>query len=119
IRARLPNERDDYVDAGIQRKLGGLTLAADAYWRSARNYIAQRQTIGSAVPSAFAFARARINGVELSATYADRSITAWANFALASAKARTIIAEPGLFAPATFAAASIRFVPLGSERPAT
>lgn len=114
--ARLP-ERDDYYDAGIQQKLGSLILGADAYARFAHDYIALHETRGSAVSQAYTFARARIRGVELSATYSEHGTSAWANLSLGSAKARTIIGGDTLFAPATIAAASARYVRLGSDRP--
>lgn len=117
--AKLANERDDYFDAGIEQKLGAITLGIDGYWRSVHNYIAEHETLGSAVPTAFAFNRARISGVELSATYAKGPITAWANLSLARARARTIIGGETLFSPESLAAASGRWISLASERPVT
>lgn len=116
---RLPNEHDDYIDAGIQQKLGALTIGLDGYWRSAHNYIAEHQTIGSAAPTAFEFRRARMKGLELSGTYARRGTTAWANLSLSRAEARDISGGEALFAPATINAASERYVPLASDRPVT
>jgi hypothetical protein len=113
----LQDEHDDYLDAGIQQRIGEVTLGVDGYWRRARNYIAEHETIGSAVPTAFGFRRARIEGLELSGTYAHLATTAWANLALTSAKASTSIDGEALLDPATIAAASSRFVPLASERP--
>ncbi len=117
--ASLPDERDDYFDGGLQQTLGGLTVGIDAYSRSTRNYIAEHQTIGSAVPAAFAFDRARISGLELSGTYARHGMTAWANLSLSRAKGRTMIAGEGIFDPATIAAASKGFIPLPGDRPIT
>ena len=114
----LPDERDDYFDAGLQQRLGAFTIGLDAYWRQVRNYIADHETPGSAVPSAFAFRSARIRGLELSATYAHGPLNAWANVAFASARARTIIGGEALFLPETIAAA-LQPVPLASERPVT
>jgi hypothetical protein len=64
----LPDESDDYLDAGVQQRLGALTIAVDGYWRKARNYLTQHETPGHATSTAFAFRQARIEGVELSAT---------------------------------------------------
>lgn len=116
---RLPDERDDYFDAGMQQKLGAFTLGADAYWRSAHNYIAEHETVGSAVPTAFAFRRARIKGLELLATYAHRATTAWGNVSFASARAKGIIGGTNLFDTATIASASMAYIPLASDRPVT
>ena len=117
--SNLPDERDDYLDAGIQQRVGALTLGVDGYWRSVRNDIAEREMLGSAAPIAFGFRRARIRGLELSAAYVRRVTTAWANVSLASAKARTIIGGESLFGPAVIAAAAMRWLPLASERPVT
>lgn len=117
--ADLRDERDDYLDAGVQQKLGWLTLGIDGYWRSADNYIAEHQVPGTAPRSAFEFKRARIKGVELSATFARRGTTAWANLSFMRAHARTIIAGESMFPATTVAAASHRFIPLDTDRPVT
>lgn len=116
--SKLANEGDDYFDAGIQQRFGLLTLGLDGYLRSARNFIAEHEVIGSAVPTAFGFRRARLKGLELSATYAHRGATAWANVALASAKAKNIVGGESLFGP-TVLASSMHWLPLASERPVT
>jgi len=119
VATKLPDERDDYLDMGIQKHAGPFTLGLDGYWRSVRNYIAEHETIGSAVPGAFEFSSARIKGLELVATYSHGSTTAWANLAFASAKARSIVGAETLFSPDILVAASQRSVPLASERPVT
>jgi len=116
---RLPDERDDYFDAGIQQKLGAFNVGLDGYWRSAHNYIAEHQTIGSAVPVVFGFKRARMKGLELSGTYARRGTTAWANVSLSKDEARAIVSVASLFPPASIAAAAGGYVPLASDRPVT
>lgn len=116
---RLPDERDDYFDAGIQQKLGAFTVGLDGYWRSAHNYIAEHQSIGSAVSESFGFKHARIRGLELFGTYARRGTTAWANVSLAKAQARTIVGGIGLLSPASIAATADEYVPLASDRPVT
>lgn len=115
----LPDERDDYFDAGIQKKLGPLTLGIDAYSRSVRNYLAEHEVPGSAAARVFAFRDARIRGAEFSATYARRGTTGWANLSLARSQARTIIGGQSLFAPEALAAASSSYVLLASDRPVT
>ena len=116
--SKLANERDDYFDGGIEQRVGQITLGADVYWRSARDFIADHETVGSAVPAAFGFKRARLKGLELSATYAHRGTSAWANVSLESAKARSIVGGEILFEPAIIAA-SMRWLPLASDRPLT
>jgi hypothetical protein len=116
--ARLPDEQDDYFDAGLQQRLGELTVGFDTYRRAARNYLTDRQPIGSAIPTAFSFSRARIEGVEMSATYARGPATAWANVSIQSAKARDIIGGDALFPPNVIAGSS-HWLPLASGRPVT
>lgn len=115
--ARLPTERDDYVDAGAQQKLGPWTFGLDAYSRSARNFLDERKVLGTAAPAAFSFARARFRGVEVSATYARGPLSAWANAAFSKSEARKIIAGQDLFAAAAVAATSDHWVQLASDRP--
>src|SRR5206468_3581067 len=116
---KLSDERDDYFDAGLQQRVGPFTIGLDGYRRSVRNYIAEHETLGSALPLAFEFGCARISGVELSTTYAHGPVTAWANLSLARAKARHIIGGETLFSPETLAAGSMHSVPLASEHPVT
>lgn len=115
----LPEERDDYYDLGIQRRLGHLTLGIDGYWRAVRNLLAEHEAPGSALPTPFAFSRARVRGLEFTATYAHRGATAWANVAYSRTTGRTLVARPGVFSAATLAAASSRFLPLATDRPLT
>ncbi|HSR01018.1 MAG TPA: TonB-dependent receptor [Sphingomicrobium sp.] len=115
----LPDERDDYVDLGLQQRFGPVTLGIDAYERWARNYLAEYELVGTATPIAYAFRHAHFHGVELSATYARRGTTAWANLAVSSAKGRMILGAAGLLPAATLVAASAPYVPLSSDRPLT
>lgn len=73
----LADEHDDYVDAGIQQRVGPVTMGADVYERWAHNYLTEHATAGTANPTAFAFGQARFRGVELSATYAKHGTNAW------------------------------------------
>lgn len=116
---RLMDERDDSFDAGVQQKMGAFTMGLDGYWRSAHNYIAEHQAIGSAVPAAFGFKRARMKGLEFSGTFAQRGMTAWTNVSLSKAEARTIVGGDVLFSPESIAAAANRYIPLASDRPVT
>lgn len=113
----LPDERDDYVDAGIEQQLGAFALGLGAYTRFVRNLIEEHQPLGSAVATAFEFERARVKGVELSSTFARGATTAWANLSLAMARGRRILGGEGLFDPQSIAAASEHDVALASDRP--
>lgn len=112
----LPIERDNYFDAGVQHKQGPWTLGVDVYSRSVRNLIEERRVPGEAGASGFTFARGRLRGIELSATYARGVLSAWANLSLSGAKARTINGGFDLF-PGAVVAASDHWLPLAKDRP--
>ncbi|HMC91743.1 MAG TPA: TonB-dependent receptor [Allosphingosinicella sp.] len=113
----LPDERDDYYDAGLQRRLGAFTFGLDAYLRRVRNLLAEHRTPGEAAAATFAYRRADLSGVEASATYAQGPVTAWANLSVSRARGRSILGGGGLFAPQTLAAAASRWLPLADARP--
>ncbi|MEQ7874541.1 TonB-dependent receptor [Sphingomonas sp. ASV193] len=115
----LPDETDDYFDAGFQQKVGALTLGFDGYWRKAHHYIDERQRIGSATPVAFEFEHARIRGVELSATYARRRTTAWGNISISKAEGSGLIGGSLLLSASEIASAAHDYLPLASDRPFT
>lgn len=115
--AALPNERDNYFDAGLQQKFGPVTLGVDGYCRSAHNLISEHKTPGTAVPTAFAFSRGLFRGTELSATYARGPVTAWANLTVSKSRGKTIIGSGTLFPAETLAAANGHWVDLATDRP--
>lgn len=119
IRTRLPNERDDYLDSGVQQKLGPITLDADAYYRSVHHLILEHRVPGQAVRSAFAFARGRFRGVDLSATYARGPVSAWVNLSFSKSQGRTIVGGATLFPAASLSAANGHWINLASDRPLT
>lgn len=90
-------ERDDYVDVGVERKTGDLTLGIDAYARASRNMLGERLWRSAPVGDSFAYRRGRSEGVELLATYADGPVTAWANVALSRSRGRGISVGRALF----------------------
>lgn len=113
----LPDERDDYFDAGAQQKLGALTLGVDGYFRAAHDLIVEHTTPGEAAPSPFGFARGHFRGVEFSAAYARGPVNAWANVSLSKSQGRSIIDSGGSFPAATLAGAQGRWINLASDRP--
>jgi hypothetical protein len=113
----LPDERDDYLDAGLQQRFGALTLGLDLYWDEVRNAFVERLRPGSARGTGFAFARARRRGLEFSATYGEGPVSAWANLALSQARGRTILGGDLLLPAATITAARDRWVDLAADRP--
>ena len=106
----LRPETDDYYDLGAQRKLGNLTLGIDAYWRQASNLLDEVQLAGSYRSVTFNYGSGRIRGIELTATYAARRLSAWANLGIGDARGRQIVSNQAFFAPAVLAYAATQAV---------
>lgn len=96
---RLRVESDDYFDIGAEQTLGGLKLGLDAYWRSARNLIAERRWDVAPAADSFAYRRGKLRGIEALMTYAHGPLRAWSNLAYSTASARGIISGRSLFTP--------------------
>ena len=114
--ARLPGTRsdavqpetDDYYDVGAQRKYGNLTLGLDAYWREATNLLDAVQLGSSYQTVDFNYAHGRIRGIEMTANYSARRLSAWANLDLAQARGQQITANQAYFSAATLAYVATR-----------
>lgn len=93
-------ETDDYFDAGVQQRLGDLTIGLDAYWRSARHLVAARYWDFAPLSRPFNFRHGALRGIEASVTYAEGPFSAWSSFALARATGRRIVSSQSDFTPA-------------------
>ncbi len=90
------SERSNYFDAGISHQLTpNITLGADAYYRQVRHLQDEGQFGSAFIYSAFNFDKGKIYGLELSASYKDDRLTAYANVALSAARGKGI--ETGQF----------------------
>jgi hypothetical protein len=112
----VPAETDDYVDVGLQQRLGDLTLGLDAYRRNAENLHAEGRFGFSPLGSAFSYRRARLEGVEASLLYADGPLSAWANLSLARARGQGVSGGRQAFTPAQLAALDGGFVRLSDDQ---
>lgn len=90
-------ERDDYLDVGVERKDGDLTLGIDFYSRRSRNLLSERVWPYGPIGDTFAYRLGQSQGVELLATYADGPVTAWANLSLSRSRGRGISVGRSLF----------------------
>lgn len=80
------SERSDYFDIGLSYALTPkLTLGADAYYRKVEHLQDEGQFGNALIFSAFNYARGKIYGLELSASYKDSAFSAYANLAFARA----------------------------------
>ena len=92
----VQSERSHYFDLGVSHQLTPrITLAADAYYRQVRHLQDEGQFGNARVYSAFNFEKGRIFGLELSASYKDAGLSAYANLGFTSARGKGI--ETGQF----------------------
>ena len=90
------SERSHYLDLGVSHQLTPqVTLGADAYYRQVRHLQDEGQFGKALIYSAFNFEKGRIYGVELSASYKDPRLSAYANLGFSSARGKGI--EAGQF----------------------
>jgi outer membrane cobalamin receptor len=113
------SETDDYYDAGVAWKHDALMIGVDGYWRQARNFLSDGAFGLGNIDAAFNYASARIRGVELTTTYAEGPVTAWANLAIAQAAGRSIISNQFYFTAAELAQVAARNTPLSHDETTT
>ncbi len=85
-------ERQNYVDVGVQQKLGdsGATIGVDAYHRRSHQLIDEGQFGAPIILTPFNYRRGKIDGIEANASYARGPWLAYANFAYAKAKGKDV-----------------------------
>jgi len=116
IGTALKAETDNYYDAGLRWAGDDLSVGLDGYWRDARHVLDTGFFAGSPIPRPFNFHRGRTAGVELSATYSDGPLSAWANLALAETRATDIETHEYFFSPAQLTFAAGHTVPLSTDQ---
>jgi outer membrane receptor protein involved in Fe transport len=96
-------ERAHYFDAGVvQRVLPGLDLGLDAYYKLARDAIDDGQFGQALILTAFNYARAINEGIEVSAKYQNGSFKAYGNLAWSRQLGTQIVSNQYLFDPDQF-----------------
>lgn len=112
----LRPETDDYLDVGVERKTGHLTLGLDAYARRAKNLIGEAPIGQTLLQRAFNYASGRIHGVELSANYAKGPLVFWSNLAVSKAEGRGMAFSQYAFTPSELAYVGGHYVPLSQSQ---
>ena len=93
-------ERADYYDVGVvQTVLPGFDVGVDAYLKLAHNLLDDGQFGAAYVLSAFNYARATNQGVEIKAKYVEGNFSAYGNVAFGYQKGRLITSNQFLFDP--------------------
>jgi outer membrane receptor protein involved in Fe transport len=114
------SERSNYFDAGISQQVGAhLSLGADAYYREVRHLQDEGQFGSAFIYSAFNYDQGKIYGLELSATYKDRQLTAFGNLAFSAARGKGVETGQFNFAPDELAYIASNWVHLDHEETVT
>lgn len=113
------SERSHYFDVGVEQKLGGLTLGADAYYKKSRNLLDEGQFGAPIILTPFNYKDGYAKGVELSANYARGPLSAYANVALSQAEGRGIVSSQFNFDPAELAYIQSHWIHLDHDQTVT
>ncbi|HLZ74850.1 TonB-dependent receptor [Phenylobacterium sp.] len=109
-------ERDNYFDAGVQQKIGGLTLGVDAYDKQAKNLIDEGQFGAPIILTPFNYRVGYARGVEFSANYVAGPLSAYGNFAISRAQGKDIISSQFNFDPGDLAFIQNHFIFLDHDQ---
>lgn len=91
-------ERDNYVDAGISRRiLPGWSVTGDAFCKIARNLLDDGQFGSAVILNNFNYEKGLVYGSELSSTYTTGPLSAFANFSFVQTDAKDIDSVQGEF----------------------
>ena len=113
----VKSERSDYWDAGLAwQATPQLTLGLDGYYRKVRHLQDEGQFGNALIFSAFNYAQGRIFGLDLTASYRDGPLTAYANLGLAHARGRGIETGQFNFDPDELTVISRQWVHLDHEQ---
>ncbi|MGY2046862.1 TonB-dependent receptor [Methylobacterium sp. JK268] len=93
-------ERSHVFDVGIDQKITPeLELGVDAYYKIARDLLDDGQFGQAYVLTAFNYARAHNEGVEIKARYVNGNFTAYGNLAIGQQRGTQIVSNQFLFDP--------------------
>ncbi len=104
------SERSHYFDAGIQQKIGDLTLGVDAYYKTVRNLIDEGQFGAPIILTPFNYRKGYIRGVDFSASYSKGPFSAYANLSLSKAQGKDIDSAQANFDPADLAFIATNYI---------
>jgi outer membrane receptor protein involved in Fe transport len=84
-------ERANYLDIGVQQTIqGGWTAGVDTYYKQSVNLIDEGQFGAPIILTPFNYRYGKQYGAELTLNYTSRTLTAYLNFAVQSAKGKLI-----------------------------
>lgn len=92
----VKSERSDYYDVGLAwQATREITFGIDGYYRRVSHLQDEGQFGNALIFSAFNYAQGRISGVDLSASYRDKTLSGYVNVGFVRARGKTV--ETGQF----------------------
>ena len=111
------SERSNYYDVGlVWQATREVTLGIDSYVRRVRHLQDDGQFGNALIFSAFNYATGRISGLDLSASYRDKSLSSYLNIGLSKARGKTVETGQFNFDNAELDAINAGFVHLDHEQ---
>jgi len=94
-------QSSNYYDAGIMQKFGpDITVGLDGYYRQVKNLLDEGQFGSAMIFTPFNYQQGKIYGVELTAAYHHKNVSAYVNLARSTAMGKGIVSGQYNFAPA-------------------
>jgi outer membrane receptor protein involved in Fe transport len=113
-------ERANYVDLGVEQKITGeLTAAIDSYYKWSKDLIDEGQFGAPIILTPFNYRDGRQYGIILSANYAGRDLSAYANLAFQSDTGRGIESAQFNFSPDDLNYIATHYIDLDHEQRVT
>ncbi len=113
-------ERDDYFDLGVIQQVGSdLTLGIDGYYKKAHNLLDEGQFGSALIYTPFNYEYGRVYGLELTANYRHRNLSAYLNVALSRAMGKNVTSAQFNFDPDELAYISNHWVNLDHDQRVT
>ncbi len=109
-------ERQNYFDAGIQQKIGPVSVSLDGYYRTSKNLVDEGQFGAPIILTPFNYRQGRIHGVEANVSYQHGPWLAYANFAYAKAQGKDITSSQFSFSPEDLAYIANHYIYLDHDQ---
>ncbi len=109
-------QRENYWDAGVQQKIGGLTLGLDGYFRRSTHLVDEGQFGAPIILTPFNYAKGRIFGTEFTANYTHGGFSAYGNIAYEKAQGTQIVSNEYNFAAADLAYIASHYIYLDHDQ---
>jgi outer membrane receptor protein involved in Fe transport len=109
-------ERQNYFDAGVEQKIGAVSVSLDGYYRKSRNLIDEGQFGAPIILTPFNYRKGRIHGVEANISYQHGPWLLYGNFAYAKAQGKDIVSSQFSFDPADLVTIANQYIYLDHDQ---